>query len=120
MPSLINTARFGLLLFSAAGFYVTWYMLMNNGTVDHMTRIREVGPRLLPGTKEPLKTVYTKISAVDHQLTILTTLFWEQVDGSNPSASLFCFHFATQAACGWGLLLLETLRYGNRWRIISL
>lgn len=120
MPSLINTARFGLLLFSAAGFYVTWYMFMNNGTVDHMTRIREVGPRLLPGTKEPLKTVYTGVPAVDHQLTILTTLFWEQVDGSNPSASLFCFHFATQAACGWGLLLLETLRCGNRWKIISL
>lgn len=120
MSSLINAARFALLLFSAAGAYGTWYIFINNGSTDYMTRIRDVGPRLLPGTKEPLKTVFTGIPAIDYQLTILTLCFWEQVDGSNPSSSLFCFHFATQAACGWGLLLLESLRHGNRWRIISL
>ncbi|KAK3175938.1 hypothetical protein OEA41_007260 [Lepraria neglecta] len=85
MSSLVNAARFALLLFSAAGAYGTWYIFINNGSADYMTRIRDVGPRLLPGTKEHLKTVFTGIPAIDYQLTVLTLFFWEQVDGSNPS-----------------------------------
>ena len=120
MSSLINVTKLALLFLSAAGYYATWYILLNNGTADYMAHIRDFGPRLLPGTKEPVRTVYTGYPAIDYQLTVLALFFWENVDGSNPSASLFCFHFATQIVCGWGLLMIEGLRDGNRWRILSL
>ena len=120
MPSFINATQVALALLSAAGYYGTWYLLLNNGTTDYMAHIRDVGPRLLPGTKEPVRTVYTGVPAIDYQLTVLALFFWENVDGSNPAASLFCFYFATQVACGWGLLMIEGLRYGNRGTLISL
>ena len=120
MSALIKITILSLLLLCGAGYYGTWYILLNNGSTDYMSHIRDVGPRLLPGTNEALKTVYIGIPAIDYQLTILTLFFWELVDGSNPSASLFCFHFATQVACGWGLLMIEGLRRGHRWKLVSL
>ena len=120
MSTLINVTKLVLLTLCAAGYYGTWHLLLNNGATDHMSHIGDVGSRYLPGTTEHLKTVYVGISAIDYQLTVLTLFFWEMVDGSRPTASLFCFHFATQVACGWGLLMIEGLRRGHRWRVISL
>ena len=120
MSSLINSTKVTLALLSAASYYATWYILLNNGTTDHMVQIRDVGSRLLPGTKEPVRTVYTGVPSIDYQLTVLVLFFWENVDGSKPAGSLFCFYFAMQVACGWGLLMIESLRYGNRWAVISL
>ena len=120
MISSINLSKVALGFLSAAGYYATWYILLNNGSTDHMAHIRDVGPRLLPGTEEPVRTVYTGVPAINYQLTVLALFFWENVDGSNPTASLFCFHFATQVACGWGLLMIEGLRHGNRWTLVSL
>jgi len=132
MSSLINATKLAFFLLCAAGYYYTWHILLNNGTAEYMSRIRDDGPQLVPGTNEPLKTVYIGIPAigslltahgmpaVDYQLTVLALFFWEVVDGSHPAASLFCFHFATQVACGWSLLMIEGLRRGHRWRMISL
>lgn len=120
MSTLVNATKLALLLLCAAGYYGTFYMLMNNGTTKHMSHIRDVGPRILPGTNEPLKTHYVGIPVIDYQLTVLALFFWEMVDGSHPAASLFCFHFATQVACGWSLLMIEGLRRGHQWMIISL
>lgn len=119
MSCLINSTKVALACLSAAAYYATWYILVNNGTTDYMAHIRDVGPRLLPGTKEPLRTVYTGVPRIDYQLTVLALFFWENVNGSNPTGSLFCFQFATQVACGWGLLMIEGLRNGNRWTVIS-
>lgn len=120
MSTLANASKFILLLFCGAGFYATWYLLLNNGSTDHMAQIRDVGPRLLPGTNEPLKTKYVGVEMVDYQLTVLDLFFWEAVDGSRPDASLFCYHFAGQVFSGWGLLMVESMRHGNSWRIVSL
>ena len=119
-PLSISVVSLSLLLLSAAGFYTTWILLMKNGTVYQMQHVREFGPRVLPGTQEPIKTSYTGIKSIDYQLGVLTLFFWEMVDGSRPNASLFSFYFGGQIAAGWSLLLLEGLRNGNRWRIISL
>lgn len=116
----VNVLKFLLLLLSALGFYSTWYLFLNNGTFDHMIHVREIGPRVLPGTTAPLKTWYTGIARLDHQLTALCLFFWQLVDGSRPDASLLCFHFAGQMSAGWGLLMMEKLRFGNRGRIIAL
>ena len=119
MSSLFfNAIKVGLFFLSAAGYYTTWYFLSNNGTANHLAYTRKL--QLLPGTEEPVRTVYTGVPAIDDQLTVLTLFFWEIVNGSNPSASLFCFYFATQVACGWGLLVMEGSRHGNRWNLVSL
>lgn len=120
MLSLIDATKFALLLLCIAGCYGTWYILLNNGTTAYMSHTRDHGPRILPGTDEPLKTVYIGVPSIDYQLTVLALFSWEVVDGSHPAASLFCFHFATQVACGWSLLMVEGLRRGHRWMIISL
>lgn len=85
-----------------------------------MIHVRDVGPRILPGTDAPLKTSYTGIGMLDYQLTVLTLFFWELIDGSRPDASLLCFHFAGQITAGWGLFTMEALRPGNRRSLISL
>lgn len=109
-----------LLALSAAGFYTTWYLFYCNGTRSLMVHVRDVGPPILPGTDAPLKTSYTGIGKLDYQLTVLTLFFWELIDGSLPNASLLCFHFVGQISAGWGLLMMEALRAGNRRSIISL
>ena len=118
MSTLLNVTKAALVLLSVAGYFTTWYFLFKNGTADHTAHSRKLG--LLPGTKEPVRTVYTGVPVIDHQLTFLTLFFWEIINGSNASASLFGFYFATQVACGWGLLMVECLRPGNRWSLISL
>lgn len=120
MPSLINSAQLTLLFLSVMGFYGTWYLTLNNGTTDKLAHIRDVGPRKLPGTEAPLKLSYTGIEFVDHQLTVLALFFWETVDGSMPHASLYVFHFGGQIAGAYGLVMVESMRAGTRWRLVSL
>ena len=119
-PFFFNNATKVVLFFlAAAGYYTTWYFFSHNGTANHLAYVRQL--QLLPGTQEPVRTVFTGLPALDDQLTVLTLFFWEIVNGSTaPSASLFCFYFATQLACGWGLLVLEGSRHGNRWTLVSL
>ena len=120
MPSLVRVTQVILLLLSVIGFYGTWYLILNNGTVEKMAHIRDVGPRELRGTEAPLKTSYTGFDFVDQQLTVLALFFWETVDGSMPNVSLHVFHFGGQIAGAYGLVLIESMRAGNRWRLVSL
>lgn len=120
MPSLINSAQVFLVLLSAIGFYLTWYLVYNNGTLDLMTQTLHHGSHLLPGTKAPLKQAFTGVNRIDHQLTVMVLFFWEQVDGSLPNASLFCFMFAGEAVAIWILIYVESQRLGNRWKVVSL
>ena len=118
--AVVTVVKLILLLFSALGFYFTWFLFLKNGSNDHMVHVRDVGPQVLPGTTAPLRTSYTGIHKLDHQLTTLCLFFWQLVDGSQPNASLLCFHFGGQLAAGWGILTMEKLRSGNRGRIIAL
>jgi hypothetical protein len=119
MPSLVLGAQAGLVLLACAGFYTTAYMLLHNGTTDHLKALRGVEPHVLPGTTAPLRRTYTGIEAVDARLAVLGSLFWVVVDGSAPNASLHGFMFAGQMAAAWGLLVLEGARRGNKGRLIS-
>ncbi len=120
MAGLVNATKLTLLVLSGLGFYFTWYSVYKNGTVDRMSDIRDNGPRILQGTNEPIKTYYSGITAIDDYLGVLDVFFWEMVDGSFPAGSLFCFHFAGQVLAGWPLLMIESMRNGNKWRVISL
>ena len=122
MPSLIliRSTQLLLTLTFTIGVYATWYLISYNGTAELMRDVRIRGPHIVPGTKAPLKRVFTGIGTLDHQLTVLTLFFWEVVDGSMPNASLFCFGFAGQAVAAWTVIYIEGRRASNRWRIISL
>ena len=120
MSSSIRAVQFVLILLFAAAYYGTWYLIMNNGATDVLGRIMAEKIPLLPGTEAALKQAYTGVGFVDKQLTILTLFFWEIVDGSLPGASLQGFQFAGQMGAAWGLFMVEGIREGNRWRLISL
>ncbi|KAL9601484.1 MAG: hypothetical protein Q9179_002853 [Wetmoreana sp. 5 TL-2023] len=120
MSLLLNITRLLLLSLSGLAFYLTWYIFMNNGAAQKMQDIRDNGPDILPYTDGgPLRKTYTGIAMVDYQLTILVLFFYNIVDGSHPNACLQAYHFFGQAIAGYSLLVLEGLRYGNKWKIIS-
>ena len=108
-----------LLLLSGAGFYLTLYLIVNNGTAALLQPAKLNGVPVLPGTKFPLKLAYTGISAVDGQLVKLALFFWPVIDGSVPSASMQGLHFGGQIVAAWGLMLVEGMRFGNRGRLVS-
>ena len=119
MPNSVFLLQASLLALSGLGAYLTWGLALNNGTITMMEHIRDFGPHILPGTVAPLKQSYTGIEAVDYQLTVLVTFFWPLVDGGMPHASLGVFRFASQFVAGWGLVVMEGMRNGNRGRLIS-
>ncbi len=75
MSPLINAVKSCVLALIVMGIYTIWYIFFNNGASDHLARILENGPQLLPGTKEPLRASFTGIAALDHQLIVLTLYF---------------------------------------------
>ena len=87
-----------------------------------MQDIRDHGPHVLPfNNGAPLRKEYIGlIDFVDHQLAVMTLFFFNVVDGSHPHAALQAFQFVGQVVAGWGLLVLEASRGGNRWRAVSL
>lgn len=72
------------------------------------------------GRKSQQGTSILAVPAIDNQMSVLALFFWELVHGLYPAGSLLFFHLATQIACEWGLLMIEGLRYGNRWSLVSL
>ena len=118
--SLLRRVQCILLCLFCIAIYSTWYLVYNNGTVDLLAHARQNEFNSLPGTPAPLKEVYTGLGVIDNQLTVLVLFFWEIVDGSIPPASLHAFHFAGQIAAAWGLIMIESMRTGNRWRVVSL
>lgn len=121
MSPLIRATQLLLVLTLAFGFYTTWYLIYHNGTVELMKEVRDVGPHILPATEgmAALKKTYIGFGWIDYLLTVLTLFFWEAVDGSSPSASLFCFMFAGQLTAAWTILYVEGRRYANRRRLVS-
>ena len=86
-----------------------------------MQELCDNGPHLLPcNDGAMLRKSYTGIALIDNRLTILVLFFYNIIDGSHPNACLQVYHFFGQAPAGYSLLLLEGLRYGNKWRAISL
>lgn len=90
----------------------------NNGLfrlVEH-----SVETKALPGSGEPLRTVYTGIEPVDRLFSILTVFFIPVVDGSNPSLLLHSVAFTGAFGSAWVLVVLEAWRKGNSSNLFSL
>lgn len=120
MSSAIWLVRATLVLNFALAGYGTWYLFLNNGAAARVNDVLATKVPTLPGTVFPLKTSYTGVKIVDEQLTVLTIAFWEVVDGSMPNLSLYSFMFAGKFGSLYLLFLAESVRKGNRGRVVSL
>jgi hypothetical protein len=72
-----------------------------------------------PGTLDPLLKSYTGIQAVDAQLTILVTFFAPVADRSHADLALSGAFGLGQFGAAWALLTLESLRAGNKAKVVS-
>jgi len=107
-------------LLSIVGAYGTWVLGFRNGLFVDITSLLKQNNALFPGSTAPLLRQYTGITPIDHQLQILVTFFSPVVDGKNPELMLFSILGAGQFGGAWALLMMESLRLGNRGKIISL
>ena len=85
-----------------------------------MERVGKDGTWSFHGERYPLKSTFTGIRGIDDQLKVLVIFFLPVVDGSAPSTSLQSLHFGGQLVAAYTLCMIESLRMGNRGKIISL
>jgi hypothetical protein len=97
--------------FIALGIFSIFWFADSNG-LQALTK-QCIEDKILPGIKEPLRTEYTDVQAIDHVLTILTTFFWSALDGSDPALTLHTILFAGAFGSAWILVVLESWRKGN-------
>jgi hypothetical protein len=112
------TARVVLPLLSAFALYAIFYFAEINGL--NRLAFEAIATKTLPGTNEPLRTVYTGIAPVDEVLAALTIFFWPATDGSNPTLTLHSVAFSGTFGAAWMLVTLESWRRGNAWTIAAL
>jgi hypothetical protein len=112
------TAKLVLPLLSVFALYAIFYFAEING-LNHLAQ-EAITAKTLPGTNEPLRTVYTGIAPVDNVLAALTTFFWPATDGSNPTLTLHSIAFSGTFGAAWTLVTLESWRRGNAWTIAAL
>lgn len=107
-------------LLSALGAYGTWGLGLNNGTFAMIGNLMKEENSLLPGSEALLLKTFTGIEGVDKQLAVLGTFFAPIVDGKDASISLYALFGLGQFGAAWALLCMESMRLGNRWRLVSL
>lgn len=114
----MGLAKFLLPLFSAFALYAIFHFSTENGLFKLVESA--VRAKTIPGTDEPLRTVYTGIERLDRTLTTLTVFFWPVADGSRPGLSLHSICFSSALGSAWVLVFLESWRRVNRRTIVSM
>lgn len=100
------------------GLYGTWIRSALNGTLLILLKALHV-TGVLPDTKIPIKTQLTGIYwPVDYLLDVLILFFWQAVDGSHPSTSIFGLYFAGQHTAVIATLYIDSYKRPARgWRL---
>lgn len=106
-------------LLSIAGAYTTLILAKGNGTLDIIEGVIALQSSPLPGTIDPLLRTYTGIQALDGQLAILVTFFAPVADRSHADLALSGAFGLGQFGAAWALLTLESLRAGNKAKIVN-
>lgn len=117
---LYTLALILLPLLSVAGAYGTLILGGSNGTFDELRGLLTQKIPLLPGSDAALLKHYTGIKAIDRQLLILVTFFAPVVGHGNNDLRLFSIQGAGQFGAAWTLLTMESLRLGNKGKLVSL
>ncbi|KAF7948683.1 hypothetical protein EAE96_007877 [Botrytis aclada] len=112
---------FALPILSLVGFFGTLVIGGRNGTFEHITSlVRQKSPAaVFPNAKYLLLKDYTGIRGLDRQLTVLVTFFAPVVDSKNTALWLNSFYGLGQFGAAWTLLVMESLRSGNKGRVVS-
>jgi hypothetical protein len=106
-------------LLSVAGAFSTLVLAKLNGTIDMVEDVLAHNS-LLPETNDPLLKSYTGIRTIDSQLSTLVVFFAPILDLSGSDLSLSIWFGAGQFGAAWALMLLESVRFGNKAKIVSL
>lgn len=118
---LRTIALFALPFLSFIGIFGTLFIGGRNGTFEHITNlVRQKTPSaVFPNAKYLLLKDYTGIRALDRQLTVLVTFFAPVVDSKNAALYLNSIYGLGQFGAAWTLLVMESLRSGNKGRAVS-
>lgn len=111
-------AKVFLPLLSVFALYAIFYFAEINGL--HRLALEAIASRKLPGTNEPLRTVYTGVEPIDEVLAGLITFFWPATDGSSPAMTLHSIAFSGTFGAAWMLVTMESWRRGNAWTVAAL
>jgi hypothetical protein len=103
-----------------AGFFGTWILSSSNGTVAMMEALAKQDAPLLPGSTDLLLKTYTGIAPIDKQLTVLVTFFAPVLDPKNGALILFSVFGLGQFGGAWTMMMMESLRIGNKGKAVSL
>jgi hypothetical protein len=107
-------------LLSATGFLGTWILAGSNGTVAMLEALAKQDAPLLPGSSDLLLRTYTGIAPIDRQLTVLVTFFAPVLDPKNGALTVFSIFGLGQFGGAWMLMMMESMRMGNKGKIVSL
>lgn len=111
--------RWTLYILAFLGFYGTWIRSALNGSLAILFQSLHV-TGTLPGGQLPLKTSLTGIYwPLDYLLDMLIVFFWQSVDGSHPSTSLFGLYFAGQHIAVIAALYVDSYKYDRvqSWKL---
>lgn len=113
-------AKITLPLLAVIGVLGTFKLAKDNGFIDLLNASLASARPTLPDSILPLRTRWTGIAAIDKQAATFVSFFWACLDGKTPALSLQAVHFMGQGTALWVLLLVESFRVGNAWRLVSL
>ncbi len=118
--SLRATVLFILPFLSLLGGYGTWCLGSYNGTFNAIVALIASKDPKFPGSAELLVRTYTDVQWLDRHLSILVTFFAPVVDRDQGALTIFSVMGFGQFGAVWTLMVMESLRMGNRWRAVSL
>jgi hypothetical protein len=98
----------------------TFSLGASNGTFDTLTALLGHDDPKFPGTEDPLLMRYTGFKPLDHQLAALVVFFAPVVDVKNPALNLFAIWGLGQFGAIWTLMVMESMRMGNKGKAVSL
>ena len=107
-------------LLSVAAVYCLWIVAGKNGLFRQIRELVEQKQPKFPGSKLPLMLEYTGVTAIDKQLSTLVTFFGPVVQGGSEALNLFSLFGLGQFGGAWTLLVMESLRRGNKGKAVSL
>jgi hypothetical protein len=121
-PQTESSRKIGIALLSL-GFFAGAYGLHGLGWMGGLIKTLQVilnDPKgKFPGTEVLLIRKYTGVAAMDGLLQNFVPFFWPVVERSYAPLTLFSFFMFGQYGVAWALFVMESLRNGNKKKVVS-
>ena len=106
-------------LLSLLGAFGTMVLGGSNGTFESITALIESETSEFPGLDAFLLKEYTGVKFVDQQLMALVTFFAPVLDTNHTALTLFTIAGFGQFGAVWTLMMMESMRMGNKGKAVS-